>query len=177
MIAESTAAQFLVAFADGVIERGRNLTGAAGQPVHDFRFFFARLVQVDVRHAIALGGGALAGAFVEGKNFAGHDHAARDGRAGKVNIDGATHQTAIENRGVLFEFGIGAGQTGGCDKRLNGLDAKTLSPTDPRMADVKMRDMLNKQMDALQAEIDENKAAAKDGGKHSAADANAPTGP
>ncbi len=63
------------------------------------------------------------------------------------------------------------------DKRLNGVDPKTLLPTDPLMAEVKARDLLNKQMDAIQAEIDENKAAAKDSGKHSAADANAPTVP
>lgn len=65
------------------------------------------------------------------------------------------------------------------DRRMGGIDPATLPPDDPRRPDLievkKTRDLINKQLEALDAEADEVKAAAKDGGKHSAADAN-PTG-
>jgi hypothetical protein len=62
------------------------------------------------------------------------------------------------------------------DRRMGGIDPATLKPDDSRRPDLldakKTRDLLNKQLEALDAEADEVKAAARDGGKHSAADAN-----
>lgn len=62
------------------------------------------------------------------------------------------------------------------DRRMNGVDPAALKPDDSRRPDLlevkKTRDLLNKQLEALDAEADEVKSAAKDGGKHSAADAN-----
>jgi hypothetical protein len=65
------------------------------------------------------------------------------------------------------------------DRRMGGTDPTTLTPDDPRRQDLlemkKARDLINKQLEALDAEADEIRSASKDGGKHSAADAN-PTG-
>lgn len=67
------------------------------------------------------------------------------------------------------------------DRRMGDLDPATLKPDDPRRPDLieakKTRDLINKQLEALDAEADEVRAAAKDGGKHSAADANPPGTP
>jgi hypothetical protein len=62
------------------------------------------------------------------------------------------------------------------DKRMGGTDPQSLPPSDPRRQDLleikKTRDLINKQLEALDAEADELRSASKNSDKHSAADAN-----